>query len=99
MPLTFRHKVDIVTDYFDRIGTLDFDGAGQHLADNAVMMGAVRPVHASHPACADEPDFHRGWSIRASAASAASSTAPARAAAASARSTIKRTSFCNSPPA
>ncbi|MGZ4585701.1 MAG: nuclear transport factor 2 family protein [Mycobacterium sp.] len=43
MPMTFRRKVDIVTDYLDRIGSLDFDGAGQHLADDAVMMVPFAP--------------------------------------------------------
>jgi ketosteroid isomerase-like protein len=43
MPLTFRHKVDIVTDYLERIGVLDFDGAGRYLADNAVMTVPFAP--------------------------------------------------------
>ena len=43
MPLTFRHKVDIVTDYLNSIGALDFDGVGQHLADDAVMMVPFAP--------------------------------------------------------
>ncbi|MBO0866136.1 MAG: nuclear transport factor 2 family protein [Mycobacterium sp.] len=43
MPLTFRHKVDIVTDYLGKIGALDFDGVGEHLADNAVMMVPFAP--------------------------------------------------------
>lgn len=43
MPLTFRQKLDIVTDYLKRIGALDFDGAGQHLADEAVMMVPFAP--------------------------------------------------------
>lgn len=38
MPLTFQCKVDIVTDYLDRVGALDFDGAGRHLAEDAVMV-------------------------------------------------------------
>jgi hypothetical protein len=44
----------------------------------------------AHPPRADEPDFHRGCSIKVSAASAASSTAPPWAAAWSARSTTRR---------
>ena len=43
MPLTFQRKVNIVTDYLDSIGALDFDGAGEHLADNAVMMVPFTP--------------------------------------------------------
>jgi ketosteroid isomerase-like protein len=43
MPTTFRRKVDIVTDYLSRIGALDIDGAGQHLADDAVMMVPFGP--------------------------------------------------------
>ena len=43
MPLTFQQKLDIVTDYLNRIGALDFDGAGQHLADEAVMMVPFAP--------------------------------------------------------
>jgi ketosteroid isomerase-like protein len=43
MPLTFQHKVDIVTDYLNKIGWLDIDGAGEHLADDAVMMVPFAP--------------------------------------------------------
>ncbi len=43
MPLTFHRKVDIVTDYLNKIGSQDIDGAGQHLADNAVMMVPFAP--------------------------------------------------------
>jgi len=43
MPLTFQRKVDIVTDYLDKIGSLDIDGAGEHLADDAVMMVPFAP--------------------------------------------------------
>jgi ketosteroid isomerase-like protein len=43
MPLTFRRKVDIVTDYLGKVGALDFDGAGEHLSDNAVMMVPFAP--------------------------------------------------------
>ncbi len=43
MPLTFQQKLDIVTDYLKRIGALDFYGAGQHLADEAVMMVPFAP--------------------------------------------------------
>jgi len=43
MPLTFRNRVDIVTEYLERIGALDFDGAGRYLADNAVMMVPFAP--------------------------------------------------------
>ncbi len=43
MPLSFRRKVDIVTDYLGRIGSLDIEGAGRHLADNAVMMVPFAP--------------------------------------------------------
>ncbi len=43
MPLTFERKVGIVTDYLDRIGALDFDGAGQYLADDAVMVVPFAP--------------------------------------------------------
>ncbi|UXA06096.1 nuclear transport factor 2 family protein [Mycobacterium sp. SMC-2] len=43
MPMTFRRKVDIVTDYLSKIGSLDFDAAGQHLADDAVMMVPFAP--------------------------------------------------------
>ncbi len=47
--MTFRRKVDIVTDYLDRIGSLDFDGAGQHLADDAVMMVPFAPSMEAAP--------------------------------------------------
>ncbi len=43
MPLTFQRKVDIVTDYLDKIGSLDIDAAGEHLADDAVMMVPFAP--------------------------------------------------------
>jgi ketosteroid isomerase-like protein len=43
MALSFRRKVDIVTDYLDKIGSLDIDGAGEHLADDAVMMVPFAP--------------------------------------------------------
>jgi uncharacterized protein len=43
MPLEFQRKVDIVIDYLTRIGALDIDGAGQHLADHAVMMVPFAP--------------------------------------------------------
>jgi uncharacterized protein len=43
MPLTFQRKVDIVTAYLDKIGALDFDGAEQYLADNAVMTVPFTP--------------------------------------------------------
>jgi uncharacterized protein len=43
MPLTFQRKVDIVTAYLDSIGALDFDGAGKHLADDAVMTVPFTP--------------------------------------------------------
>lgn len=43
MPLTFQRKVEIVTDYLNKIGSQDIDGAGQHLADNAVMMVPFAP--------------------------------------------------------
>ena len=49
MPLTFERKVDIVTDYLHSIGTLDFDGAGEHLADNAVMMVPFTPTADDMP--------------------------------------------------
>ena len=44
MQLTFQRKVDIVTDYLDSIGALDFDGVGEHLADNAVMIVPFTPT-------------------------------------------------------
>lgn len=43
MPLTFQRKVDIVTRYLGKIGALDFDGAGQYLADDAVMTVPFTP--------------------------------------------------------
>jgi uncharacterized protein len=49
MPLTFQEKLDIVTDYLNRIGALDFDGAGQHLADEAVMMVPFAPSMEDMP--------------------------------------------------
>ena len=33
-----RRKIEVVTDFLDRTGNLDFDGAGQLLAENAVMV-------------------------------------------------------------
>jgi ketosteroid isomerase-like protein len=33
-----RRKIEVVTDFLDRTGNLDFDGAGQLLAENAVMI-------------------------------------------------------------
>jgi ketosteroid isomerase-like protein len=50
MQLTFRHKIEIVTDYLDRVGALDFDGAGRHLADNAVMTVPFAPTADDVPA-------------------------------------------------
>jgi len=44
MQLTFQRKVDIVTDYLDSIGALDFDAVGEHLADNAVMTVPFTPT-------------------------------------------------------
>lgn len=41
--MTFQRKVDIVTDYLGKIGSLDMDGAGEHLADDAVMMVPFAP--------------------------------------------------------
>lgn len=49
MPLTLRRKVDIVTDYLDRIGALDFDGAARYLADDAVMMVPFAPSGVELP--------------------------------------------------
>lgn len=43
-PLTYGDKVAIVTDYLDRIGALDIDGAGRHLADDAVMVVPFAPT-------------------------------------------------------
>lgn len=43
MPLELRRKIDIVTAYLDRIGALDVNGAGQHLADDAVMVVPFTP--------------------------------------------------------
>jgi uncharacterized protein len=43
MPLTFQRKVDIVTNYLGKIGSLDFEGAGRYLADNAVMTVPFTP--------------------------------------------------------
>src|SRR3974390_3268176 len=50
MPLTFRNNMDIVTDYLDRVGVLDFDGAGRHLAENAVMTVPFAPSTEDVPA-------------------------------------------------
>ena len=50
MPLTFQRRVDIVTAYLHSIGALDFDGAGEHLADNAVMMVPFTPTGDDVPA-------------------------------------------------
>ncbi len=49
MPLTFQRKVDIVTGYLDSIGALDFDGAGEYLADNAVMTVPFTPAAEDVP--------------------------------------------------
>lgn len=49
MPLDFQRKVDIVTDYLNRIGALDIDGAGQHLSDDAVMMVPFTPSREDMP--------------------------------------------------
>jgi ketosteroid isomerase-like protein len=49
MQLTFQRKVDIVTDYLDSVGALDFDGAGEHLADHAVMMVPFTPTADDMP--------------------------------------------------
>lgn len=34
----FTRRVEVVTDFLDSIGDLDFDSVGQHLADDAVMV-------------------------------------------------------------
>lgn len=34
----FFRRVEVVTDFLDSIGDLDFDSVGQHLADDAVMV-------------------------------------------------------------
>ncbi|OCB28851.1 hypothetical protein A5675_06820 [Mycobacterium malmoense] len=47
--LTFQRKVDIVTEYLGRIGALDFDGAGEHLADDAVMTVPFTPAAEDVP--------------------------------------------------
>jgi len=44
MPLTFQRRVDIGTAYLHSIGELDFDRAGEHLADNAVMTVPFTPT-------------------------------------------------------
>jgi ketosteroid isomerase-like protein len=49
MPLTFQRRVDIVTDYLHSIGALDFDGAGERLADDAVMMVPFTPTADEMP--------------------------------------------------
>src|SRR5271154_6451494 len=54
---------------------------------------------AAHPPRSDGSDFHRGYPINSSVASAASSTVPPWVAAVSARSATSRTSFCSSQPA
>lgn len=57
MLLTFRRKVDIVTGYLDSIGALDFDGAGEYLAGNAVMTVPFTP------AAGDVPSVVGKWAI------------------------------------
>ncbi|WP_099021542.1 nuclear transport factor 2 family protein [Mycolicibacterium palauense] len=37
MVAAFPERVRIVTEFLDAIGNLDFDGAGRHLAENAIM--------------------------------------------------------------
>ncbi|OBH40602.1 nuclear transport factor 2 family protein [Mycobacterium mantenii] len=44
MPESFQRRVDIVTAYLVGIGELDFDAAGEHLADAAVMMVPFTPT-------------------------------------------------------
>ena len=38
MSVPVRRKIEVVTDFLDRTGNLDFDSAGQLLAENAVMI-------------------------------------------------------------
>jgi len=38
MSVSVRRKIEVVTEFLDGIGNLDFDGAGQLLAENAVMI-------------------------------------------------------------
>ncbi|PXW24489.1 UNVERIFIED_CONTAM: ketosteroid isomerase-like protein [Williamsia faeni] len=49
MSLSFQQKVDIVTEYLDRIGALDFEGAGRYLAENAVMVVPFSPSSQEIP--------------------------------------------------
>ena len=35
MPIPLQNKIDIVTDFLNRIGKMDIDGAGEYLADDA----------------------------------------------------------------
>ncbi len=68
MPLTFRHKIGIVTDYLDRIGALDFDGAGQCLADDAVMLVPFAPSAQGIPPMVGKQailDMMRGTMLKA----------------------------------
>ncbi len=34
----FTRRVEITTDFLNRIGSLDFEGVGRHLADDAIMV-------------------------------------------------------------
>ena len=49
MSAPFVGKVGIVTDFLNSVGNLDFDAAGSHLAENAVMalpfVDGLSPVH------------------------------------------------------
>ena len=74
-------------------------GRSAQCADVVAGLHKTRHHGAAHPPGSDEADPHRGWPIRFSVASAASSTAPPWVPAASARSTTSRTSFCSSVPA
>jgi ketosteroid isomerase-like protein len=38
MSVPVRRKIEVVTEFLDGIGNLDFDGAGQLLAENAIMI-------------------------------------------------------------
>ena len=38
MSVPVRRKIEVVTDFLDKTGDLDFDSAGQLLAENAVMI-------------------------------------------------------------
>jgi len=38
MSVPVRRKIEVVTEFLDGIGNLDFDRAGQLLAENAVMI-------------------------------------------------------------